>query len=128
MKPLATPDNVVEDQRRRAAHRHGLCFYITSYGVIQPEACTRDKREATGEEQELWQALVGEIKGVLTPDDREFDHSLVGRAPIYINTHDSNFLYRHPDYCKDLDGLYPRCFGTLHGTPVYISGAVPEGL
>jgi hypothetical protein len=132
MKPLApiSEDAIVDDQRDRAARRAGLHFFIDQRGQVKHGGYSRESREATEEELGLWQALIGNIEGVLTADLREFER-LRGHKIVYLNAEDLAVLRS----CRDAfeprnarEELLLGWFGTLYAnTAIWVSRLIPKG-
>lgn len=128
-----------EDQLRRAASRHGLCFHINQFGYLTEHAGWKsEERPATDPELAMWWALVGmspwrpgdDLVGVPVPDAtaEELEYALWG-GPYTLSAADLATLRLLEGFVPYLDRerLLRGLVGRYKDADIYVSRAIPKG-
>lgn len=123
-----------QENNRRMAARYRLSFDFDGYSIIPHDGWKSEAREATDEERELWQALVGDPRGSPATGN-EIRAVLQGLSgPFTVNPRDlavlcqmggfrptterGDLLYGHLGDIQSITGQW---------CPVYVSRRIPVG-
>lgn len=136
------PFNRDEDQLRRVAARHGLCFHINQFSYLtEHRGWKSETRQATDEEVQMWVTIFPGMPiwrpghedipavPVLDATEGELAYNLLGDGPFTLNVADFAVLRHMEGFapCNDRESLQRGLIGHYQGPPIYVSRAIPKG-